>query len=239
MVVVAIISCCAIFIKPNRTTPEEDNNIPASVDWSQLTYTALGDSITYGATLEGKTDSPYPVLVAETLDLLYYYNFASGGDTLSLGGEYGSIIQQLRRIPTKSDIISIMGGTNDFAQNMTIGTINDSDLNTVYGALKHIASTLKQTHPNSFIFFMTALPMGDKKLEQFSATQYKISDINDAIKNVALMYNIPVLDTYNLAGYQNEMNNAEVTDGCHPSANFHKNNLAPLIANFIKENYSK
>jgi len=162
-----------------------------------------------------------------------------GGYTITSCGQYGSIQDILEYVPTYSNIISVMGGTNDFAQNMPLGDINTNDVATIYGGLKHIAKTLINRCPNAYIFFMTALPLGDAKLEQYSNSERTIEEINVAIKEVAKLYKIDVLDTYNLADYQSEMNNSLVTDGCHPSKEFHENKLAPTIAQFIKDNYNK
>lgn len=223
----------------SNNSNSSNSSVNSNIDFTQLTYTSLGDSITYGAYLKGKLENPYPILVGDELGLIKVTNLGVGGYTLAKDGKYGSIQDVVKNVPEYSNIISVMGGANDFAQSKTLGSITDTDTKTIYGGLKYIAQTLINEHPNSFIFFMTALPMGDKKLEQFSSSEITIEEINVAVIEVAKLYNIPVLDTYNLADYQSEMNNSLVTDGCHPSKEFHENKLAPLIAQFIKDNYKK
>ena len=49
-------------------------------------------------------------------------------------------------------------------------------------------------------------------------------------------YNILVLDTYNLGGF-NPFNDS--FDGCHPTELYYANKLAPIISQFIKDNYKK
>ncbi len=215
------------------------NKANSPIDFSTLTYTALGDSITFGRYNSIKMEKPYPILVGEELGLSNVVNLGVSGLTLSKKGTWGSIITKTNDVPSYSDIISVMGGTNDFAQNMSLGTINDTSTDTVYGGLKNIAHTLKTKCPNAFIFFMTALPLGDSKLKQYLNRKTTIEEINIAIKNVADLYDIPVLDTYSLANFESEMNNKSISDGCHPSDEFHKNNLSPLIIKFIKDNYRK
>ena len=223
----------------NNTTEKVPSSDEKEVVLTELDYVALGDSITYGA-IKGIKGTPYCDTVAETLNLASITNLGIGGHTLSTPGMYGSLISQLKKIPADSDIISVMAGVNDWAQGVDLGTINDSDTTTVYGGLDYIARYLKIHYSNSFVFFMTVLPVGDAKHLQFDdVAKCTIEEINVAIKEVAQKYNIPVLDTYELADYQSEMNNTALTDGCHPSQQFHRDRLAPLVAKFIEDNYKE
>ncbi len=216
-----------------------DVGVESSVDFSTLTYTALGDSITWGSYQGKQMEKPYSVLVGEELGLLQVNNLGVGGASLSTGKPYATIVTQASSIPLETDIISVMGGTNDFGKNRPLGSITDTGTTSVYGGLKTIAQCIKNFHPNAFVFFMTALPLGDAKLEQYADSDITIEEINIATKKVAKMFDIPVLDTYALANFESEMNNTAISDGCHPTPEFHKNNLTPLVAQFIKDNYKK
>ena len=223
----------------NNTTEEVSSSEKKEVVLTELDYVSLGDSITYGS-INGKKGTPYCDIVAETLNLASITNRGVGGQTLSNAGKWGSIISQLSKITPEADIISVMGGVNDWAQGVELGNIDDTDSKTIYGGLNYIAHYLKIHYSDSFIFFMTVLPVGDAKHLQYDdVAKCTIEEINVAIKEVAQKYNIPVLDTYELADYQSEMNNSALTDGCHPSQQFHEEVLAPLVAKFIEDNYKE
>ena len=238
---VLLLGLCFSSFAGNHTDKENtfENSQTQAVDYSSLVYTALGDSITWGAYNGIQIEKSYSVLVGENLDLISVKNMSKGGYTLSKGSLYGSIQDAVNYVPTYSNIVSVLGGTNDFAQSMPLGSIDNYDVNTIYGGLHYIAKTLINRCPNAFIFFMTALPLGDTKLEQYHESERTIEEINIAIKEVADLYGIFVLDTYSLANFQNVMNDKSVCDGCHPSPDFHKDNFAPLITKFIKDNYNK
>ena len=53
------------------------------VDFSELTFVAFGDSITYGADLKigGRVEKPYPTVVSELLGLKSYENKGVSGAT--------------------------------------------------------------------------------------------------------------------------------------------------------------
>ena len=136
-----------------------------------------------------------------------------------------------------ADIVSVMGGTNDFGRFTTLGTINDTQTSTFYGALNTLAKGLKEKYPNAFIFFMTPLKLisyrGNLRDEGADFDKYR-----QAIKDVCAKYDIPVLDTAVLADASQEFGADDYQgDGYHPSQVFHRNVLSPVIFNFIKNNY--
>ncbi len=215
-----------------------------NVDFSSLSYAAFGDSITYGADyFQGyaQMDSPYPSLVAESLELQSYTNFGISGSTLcsnTLG--LVNMTSTVRSVTSHFDIISVMGGVNDFTRELPLGTPSDIDNSTVYGSLDMIACHLKQYYPNSFMFFMTPYK------EHFNAYSYQtsnksgymLSDVADAVKTVAARYDIPVLDMYDLGGFEDVMYNSDC-DGIHPNQDFILERTAPQIVEFILDNYNK
>ena len=211
---------------------DKENN---SVDFSQLTYAALGDSITFG--VDGSTgthinmETPYCEVVGEILGFERSVNLGVSGSCISFArGEQNAFCKRYVNIPRDADVISVMGGINDTDENVTIGTINDVDCNTFYGALNTLAKGLKDNWSDAFIFFMTPLNARGR------VGVYE--QVCQAIKDVCAKYDIPVLDTSKLADFSQEYNaKGYVGDGLHPSQEFHKNTLAPIIAKFIKNNY--
>lgn len=135
-----------------------------------------------------------------------------------------------------ADIVSVLGGVNDYLRTATLGNFGDTDNKTFYGSLDILCKGLKQKYPNSFIFFMT--PLNTRCSPYTGSKLYKLDDFRIAIKDVCKKYGISVLDTAVLADFSKEFNADGYTgDGLHPSQDFHKNVLAPVIADFIKTNY--
>ena len=209
------------------------------VDFSKLTYVALGDSITYGfdSTRGGlQMENPYPDLVREELNLRAVYNYGISGSTLTnIDSTRYPMTDRSINMTNNGDIVSVMGGINDYMIGKApLGTIDDSDASTIYGALNVLASGLKEKYPNSYIFFMTPYKWrGDTGT---NAQGYSLEDLCTAIKEVCAKYDIDVLDMYESGLFELEMNNSG-SDGCHPSQSFFEEYTAPMIADFIRSNY--
>lgn len=211
-----------------------NNNNSSVVDFSNMTIACVGDSITLGsAEIYGYTH-PYPTLVKDILGLKACYNFGIGSSTVAVKTGIGSspMVKRYNQVEKDTDIISFMGGINDIHRDIELGTIDDTTDTTFYGALNIIANGFKTDYSNSFVFFMTILPT---KLYSNYFSFEVIDSYNQAIKNIANKYNIPVLDTYNCWNYAT----ANYLDGVHPRQQFMTEKLAPKIAQFIKDNYKK
>ena len=75
-------------------------------------------------------------------------------------------------------------------------------------------------------------------LKSVWGTADKQAQIRQAIKDVCWKYDIPVLDTAALADFSQEYNSVGYSgDGVHPSQEFYRDVLAPVIADFIRKNY--
>lgn len=209
-----------------------------SSSFENTTIAFLGDSITYGYVTKqgGQYDDPYPKLVCETLNAKECYNYGVGSSTLSNGeNSYKSFLDRYDEMASNIDIIGVMGGTNDWSRNIPLGTIDDIDGSTIYGALNVLANGLKEKYPNAKIFFMSPIP---RKETWVNSQGYKVLDVRNAVKQVAESYNFDFLDMYYLSGFENEMNNSS-TDGVHPSQELLKSKIAPIISQFIEKNYNK
>ena len=226
-------------IDSNNSSQEiEKDNTP----FKTLTYIAFGDSITFGADYTkgyAQMDDPYPELVSKDLEMESYINYGISGATLA-SNTLGLVCMsnQVISYTASHDVISLMGGVNDYNRNIPLGTVNDTENNTIYGALNVIAATLTSRFPDSFIFFMTPYKeaIGGNDCLADNAEGYNLSDVAAAVKQVAKKYNIPVLDMYNEGQYELEMYKPE-SDGIHPSQEFIKEYTVPQIAEFIRDNY--
>ena len=224
-------------------TPLDDDNVntgaSVNVNYSELTYSAIGDSITYGFC--GDHSQPpfinnYPNCVKSFLGLKEVYNYGACGCLLSRTSNpsYTSMIDKIDLIPSNTDIISVFGGINDFVSYVPLGDINSTDEYTIYGALNAIAYKLTTNFENSFVFFITPLDIDANNLLTINNTLYSVRDVCTAIKEVGDKWNIPVYDANSYAGFNPDMHSF---DGCHPAEAYYSSIFAPKVAEFIKQNY--
>lgn len=244
---IIVLCCCltvvlayAIVISCLYFTSDVDDG--TTVDYSQLTYVALGDSITYGYDWSKngqQMDNPYCELVKNALKLKSVVNYGINSSTVCTGVD-GRVDMCVRykSMQDNADIVSVMGGVNDFGCWVSLGEPTDKSTTTFYGALNTLAQGLKEKYPNAFIFFMT--PLKWQNNENKTNNGGTLDDFRTAIKTVCDIYDIAVLDTATLADFSTEYNLAEYKgDGLHPTQAFVSGTLAPLITQFIRDNYGK
>lgn len=208
------------------------------VDFTQLTYTAFGDSITFGADYSkgyAQMDEPYPDLVGKELMLKSVKNWGISGATfckndLNLVCMTDNILKYIR----KADIISVFLGVNDFNRCLPLGKMDDKTNETIYGCLYLIAEHLTTTHKDAFVFFMTPY---QARSSWSNNKDYELIDVVKAIKVVGAKYNIPVLDLYHKGQFESVEMELSYNDGLHPSQEFIRNYAAPQIAQFIRDYY--
>ncbi len=205
------------------------------VDFSQLSYAAVGDSITFGCSSAHPTqydNGGYPQLVADILGLKEVENCGTPGAQVShMIGAAGSA----RR---GTDIISFMGGVNDCNNNVPLGHISDNTTDTFYGRLNLLSEKILSRFPDAFVFYMTPFPSGRTNHNTPNAEGCTLEDYAAAVRAVAARYGIPVLDLYFESGFEEELKSPE-SDGIHPSAEFFELYTAPQIAQFIKEYFER
>lgn len=246
LVVVMILGVGFSFSRINNELSNNNSStevvISDSVDFSKLTYSALGDSITQGAYLGSEpyetdlTIKKYPSVVREILGLKKGNNYGIGGTTIS--NYYKGMVDRYTNISLTSDIISIQGGIND-SRSVELGTIDSFDESTFMGAYNSLIKGVKERYPNTYIFIMS-MPKtyNSTTLDIYvngNSYGYNYLDFNNAIHKIADKWNIPLLDLY----LDSFCEDTQKYDGCHPSQTYINETLAPLIAQFIKDNYKK
>ena len=216
---------------------EQYYDCPHIVHYDRMTYVTFGDSITYGVdgTLDnwGLMPEPYPVLVGNLLGIAKVQNEAVSGATLCADSNRTNMTEKILAFKGDADIISVMLGVNDYAMNMPLGNWDSRDNTTVYGSLFMIAEHLTASYPDALIFFITPFPT----TRAGGNGTYTVTDVAEAVKYVAAMYDIPVLDLHTLGKYEQEMV-LPTNDGIHPSQEHFRTYTAPQIADFIDYCYA-
>lgn len=203
-------------------------------DGSDITYVALGDSITYGfITHTERMSHPYPCQLAYKLGVDEHINLAVSGATVSDTAGDNNTMEQLKGVPADADLISVMIGVNDFGNDAPLGKLGDRTMDTIYGGLELLVSGLVGRCPDAFIFFMTPFPF--LNYPGPNGLGYVLKDVADAVTEVCSLYDVPVLDMYTLGEYSLE--NDPGSDGLHPTEAFFRKYTVPKILDFLERTY--
>ena len=171
-------------------------------DFSQMKIACLGDSITKAANLEGEENYEqyaYPARLQELLGAEEVYNLGIGGSSI---GRYwaDAFVDRYTEIPQDSDIIIVMGGTNDgfCVSEEEFGSLDERAYHTFCGDLNELMSGLRENYPDAQIFFATPLP---NVLQDYlmSEREYLLpqKDFVEVIQTLAGEYDFELIDLYN------------------------------------------
>ena len=170
-------------------------------------WTALGDSLTMTTSSNSIKHTPngrnYTYWVKEKLGIGTLVNMGLDSSTIStVRTSPQNFIQRMVNIPLDSDIITVFGGYNDmWSSSSKLGTIEDTDTNTIYGALNKIARYLLCTYPKATIVFFTMLHWTWEREGSSANPPYVVNPnglttplLNQAIRDIGNKYSIPVID---------------------------------------------
>ena len=130
----------------------------------QITWVAIGDSITYlndhPAETGNRVQQGYMSRVVRQLPNIHYINQGHNGWT---SGGIASSIEKLGLV--KADVYTIFLGTNDWWQGRPIGTLNDysnaAGNATVYGSFRIITDKLKALNPAAKVIMIPPMQRVD------------------------------------------------------------------------------
>ena len=139
-----------------------------------------------------------------------------------------------------ADIVVVWGGTNDFGHgDVPLGTIEDRDETTFYGALHTLFRTLWEKYPTATIVAMTPLHRTGEH-DTINEHGYPViapfKRIAETIQEVAAYYSFPVLDLYAVSNLNPELPVVRETfmpDGLHPNDAGHER-IASRLIGFLK-----
>ena len=209
------------------------------------TATFIGDSITRGA----GGSNPFTYYLAEQTSLTINNYGVDGSCVADKASETAQSFIDRIATYTGADIVGIMGGTNDYWNNVPLGNIEDSDTTTFYGAWNTLLKHMITTAPGAFIFGMTPPQAfrSAKRIAEGKATfphpknnlGLTFGDYCEAINKVCAKYAIPVLDLQNGSGMCPLIDSEDYrlySDGLHPN-NAGYEHIANIIKNYLENNY--
>jgi len=218
-------------------TLRTEANTKALQVYDGLILSTFGDSITGQAQWQ-------PLLVSE-LGFSMYNNYGVAGARVS--GNFNNAMWQdsrINKIQKESNIILFMGGTNDWSQNVPLGTLHNNDTNTFYGALNVVYDKLVSRFPNAKIIFMSTTFATSPNRNTF---QNKIGLVNNlglmnidygnAIGDVAKARKIPFINLTSIGWNKDNIAKYVACDVgfyVHPNATGGKK-MADVIVNRLRE----
>ena len=138
-------------------------------------------------------------MLKELLGAEEVYNLGIGGSSI---GRYWSdaFVERYKQIPEDTDIIIVMGGTNDgfCLSEKEFGNFKERRPWTFCGDLDELMRGLKENYPDADIFFVTPLPniLQDYLMRErtYLLPQKNVADV---ILTLSAAYDFRVIDLYN------------------------------------------
>ena len=192
----------------------------------------LGDSITEGHGTSDWQTKPYHQLLKASVGLKEARNYGKGGTKIArlpviTENPFDQDFNlRVEKMDTDADAVVVFGGTNDYGNGQApLGTIDDMDVFTFYGAVRILCVNLIKKYPSAAIVFITPLHrwnedggVGTWKPE--GVEQRPLCDYAKAVKEVCERFSVPVLDLfgagqmpYNYHPWAREYSE----DGLHPN----------------------
>ena len=187
--------------------------ITTSFSPKEITWVAIGDSITYLNEHPDETGNRitkgYMTRVTEKLSNIHYINQGHNGWT---SGGIADAIEKLGIV--KADVYSIFLGTNDWWAGRPTGTFSDYQNNTgnstIYGSFRIIIDKLRSLNKEAHIILITPLQradfvyINDAKNNAYGSYKEKkgqlLSQVAAAIDSIATAEHFDLIDLYNKSG---------------------------------------
>lgn len=175
----------------------------------ELTWVAIGDSITYLNDHLDETGNRvtkgYMTRVCEQLRNIHYTNQGHNGWTA------GMIAQKIDSLGiSKADIYTVFLGTNDWWAGRKIGTLadyqNNTGINTIYGSFRIIMNKLHTLNPQAHIILISPMQradfvyINDMKNNAYGSYKAKnnqsVEQVAEAVRQVGTVEKCTVIDLY-------------------------------------------
>lgn len=194
---------------------------------SGLKWNVLGDSITS----TDYANKRYWEYISDEIGI-EVNNYGISGSRIAVTQDHNQPMCIRYSNMNDADIITVFGGTNDFASKVTLGDITSTDTQTFYGALNVLCKGLIEKYPGKRLGFITPIQRDGVAYDDDKWVSYQ-----NAIKEVCAKYSIPVLDGTRECGLAissvSSIMNRYTIDGLHLNDDGHKI-FARRILSFIE-----
>lgn len=178
-----------------------------------------GDSITcptFATYYKGKSWANYVINKLKLGDCLIP---AQGGASISTFNTSNSVVTRVQETnyPTGVKLFCVFAGTNDWGENVTLGTKDSTDITTVLGALNTIIQTIQTKCPDADIVIMSPIHRyGDTTIHN----EYNLYDMAKAYQEVCEINGVTFvngLTNFGIRNYGDIEENYLIKDGLHPT----------------------
>ena len=192
----------------------------------------LGDSITASYF----SDFSYAYVCCKNLGASEF-NYGISGSTIASDNGNG-FVERFTKIYSGVDTIVVYGGSNDYYNDVPMGSISSTSKHEFFGALNIICAGLKENYPNAKVIFITPLPgqFQGKYNSGNNNAGFSMYDYALAIKQVCNKYSYSVLDLYSGFKITNDNFDRYTVDGLHPNEDGHTE-IGKALANLINNLY--
>nr|DAF69749.1 MAG TPA: GDSL like Lipase Acylhydrolase [Caudoviricetes sp.] len=188
----------------------------------------------------------------ETNHIEMVYNYGFGGTCMSpsVSGEnsFYNRMQTMYSEHNNPSAVFVLGGTNDYHNDVPLGTINDVTTDTFYGTLNKMCEYFKENFHTSKVVFCTPImrvsPSNGKTEttpanNQMNSNGNSIEQFANAMIEVCHKWALPCFDAYHNSGICPQARNTQnfawfMNDGIHMKQNGHKQ-LGMRFGEFAKQ----
>jgi hypothetical protein len=191
-------------------------NIVSNNSWYGGVMGSFGDSLT--------SQNTWQPIVADEIGVTLLNYGTSGTKVSDPAGTDATAMcrdERINAISTTCQLLTFLGGTNDWAQSIALGTIADTSPTTFYGALNTVALKLITRLPTTKIIWMTT-PYGTYTSFSSPASPYetnnlglRTSDYGACIMAVARLWGFPCVDLHGDSGINRINYTSLLTDRLH------------------------
>lgn len=170
----------------------------------------LGDSTTWGDNGNGTggNEISWTTQIQKFLEFETIRNYGVKGSRIAITFDRNdSFIERFKDMDNNADIITVLGGVNDFHHDVPLGKQNSFDPHCFYGALNTLISGLLEKYADKEIIFMTPMKNNFSNSvknypDSFSYNKLNLKQIDyvEAILERCDYYSIPVLNMYKESG---------------------------------------
>ena len=200
----------------------------------QIYYYAIGDSLTSGSYSDDNAQS----VVGNNEEWAYpkemQYRYGCVSYNLAVAGaRLNQMASQANNVTSYANLVTIMGGVNDYLQGTPLGAVGEVNLTTVAGSLATLIETCITNAPNARIVIISPLLINrGSAATNYSANYnyatFTMEQLNTVYKDTAEKYNIEFIDGLHGSPINYRNITGVITDGTHPTIPFYT-----TIANWI------